>query len=85
MAFSNQSILSFSMSYCWVFLPPHNFGGPMETMSVFVHLVLQMPLNEQYSEGKCYAVFLCNCSSVQKEWKNLYFFYFDSFKFKGVL
>jgi len=37
MAFSNQSILSFSMSYYWAFMPPYHFWGPMETMSVFVH------------------------------------------------
>lgn len=68
MAFSNQSILSFSMSYYWA----HNFWGPMETMSVFVHLLIQMPLNELDGKGKCYAV-LCNCSSVQKVMKILSF------------
>lgn len=54
-------------------MPPRNFGGPMETMSVFVHLVIQMPLNELDGKGKCYAV-LCNCSSVQKVMKILSFF-----------
>lgn len=72
MAFSIQSILSFSMSYYWACMPPHHFWGPMETMSVFVHLVIQMPLNELDGKGKCYAV-LCNCSSVQKVMKILSF------------